>query len=200
MTHVTRGQKNYNMAGCGHVYQSRFKSFPVDTDEHDFQVCRHKCRSALRADGALPDVYVSPSRWRALPAFTARRAERHRKSGDQFLDRSELPSYWFGWRLWGYGFGRRLWGYWFGWGLWVWLGAMGLAGNNHDRQVLVDFRKPFVNLNPGEFFETSIQKGASVARLSEPIARCRTFTARRAERHRKSGDQFLGRSERPIIL
>ena len=50
VTHVTRWQKNYNMVGYGHVYQSRFKSFPVDTDEHYFQVCRYVERNALRAN------------------------------------------------------------------------------------------------------------------------------------------------------
>ncbi len=29
---VTRWQKNYNMVGFGHLYQGRFKSFPVETD------------------------------------------------------------------------------------------------------------------------------------------------------------------------
>ena len=30
LTHVTRWQKNYNRVGFGHVYQGRFKSFPVE--------------------------------------------------------------------------------------------------------------------------------------------------------------------------
>ena len=50
VTHVTRWQKNYNMVGYGHVYQSRFKSFPVETDEYFYQVNRYVERNALRAN------------------------------------------------------------------------------------------------------------------------------------------------------
>ena len=49
VTHVTRWQKNYNMVGFGHVYQSRFKSFPVETDGYFYQVNRYAERNALRA-------------------------------------------------------------------------------------------------------------------------------------------------------
>ena len=49
VTHVTRWQKHYNMVGYGHVYQSRFKSFPVETDEYFYQVNRYVERNALRA-------------------------------------------------------------------------------------------------------------------------------------------------------
>ncbi len=50
VTHVTRWQQNYNMVGYGHVYQSRFKSFPLETDEHFYQVNRYVERNALRAN------------------------------------------------------------------------------------------------------------------------------------------------------
>jgi putative transposase len=50
VTHVTRWQKNYNMVGHGHLYQGRFKSFPVETDEHFYQVMRYTERNALRAN------------------------------------------------------------------------------------------------------------------------------------------------------
>ena len=50
LTHVTRWQQNYNMVGYGHVYQSRFKSFPLETDEHFYQVNRYVERNALRAN------------------------------------------------------------------------------------------------------------------------------------------------------
>jgi putative transposase len=50
VTHVTRWQKHYNMVGYGHVYQSRFKSFPVESDEHFYQVNRYVERNALRAN------------------------------------------------------------------------------------------------------------------------------------------------------
>ncbi len=50
VTHVTRWQKNYNMVGFGHVYQGRFKSFPVETDDYFYQVMRYAERNALRAN------------------------------------------------------------------------------------------------------------------------------------------------------
>ena len=50
VTHVTRWQKNYNMVGFGHVYQGRFKSFPVESDEYFYQVNRYAERNALRAN------------------------------------------------------------------------------------------------------------------------------------------------------
>ena len=37
------------MVGYGHVYQSRYKSFPVESDEYFYQVVRYTERNALRA-------------------------------------------------------------------------------------------------------------------------------------------------------
>jgi len=37
-------------AGTGHLYKGRFKSFPVQSDEHFLTVCRYVERDALRAD------------------------------------------------------------------------------------------------------------------------------------------------------
>jgi putative transposase len=50
VTHVTRWQKAHRRVGFGHVYQSRFKSFPVETDEYFYQVLRYVERNALRAN------------------------------------------------------------------------------------------------------------------------------------------------------
>ncbi len=50
VTHVTRFQKNYNMVGFGHVYQGRFKSFPLETNEYFYRVNRYAERNALRAN------------------------------------------------------------------------------------------------------------------------------------------------------
>ena len=50
VTHVTRWQTNYNMVGYGHLYQGRFKSFPVETDDYFYQVNRYVERNALRAN------------------------------------------------------------------------------------------------------------------------------------------------------
>ena len=48
-THVRRWQLHRGRVGYGHVYQSRFKSFPVQSDEYFYQVVRYVERNALRA-------------------------------------------------------------------------------------------------------------------------------------------------------
>ena len=49
VTHVTRWQKHRRRVGEGHVYQGRFKSFPVETEDYYYQVARYVERNALRA-------------------------------------------------------------------------------------------------------------------------------------------------------
>lgn len=49
-THVQRWQQHRHCVGYGHVYQGRYKSFPVQTDEHFYQVVRYVERNALRAN------------------------------------------------------------------------------------------------------------------------------------------------------
>ncbi len=48
-THTMRYHAHYNTGGQGHVYQQRFKSFPVQDDEHFIGLCRYVERNALRA-------------------------------------------------------------------------------------------------------------------------------------------------------
>ncbi len=48
-THTMRYRSQYHTRGMGHVYQQRYKSFPIQDDEHFFVVCRYVERSALRA-------------------------------------------------------------------------------------------------------------------------------------------------------
>ncbi|TWT77573.1 Transposase IS200 like protein [Posidoniimonas polymericola] len=48
--HVTRWQRHHRLVGQGHVYQGRFKSFPVATDEYFYQLMRYVERNALRAN------------------------------------------------------------------------------------------------------------------------------------------------------
>lgn len=49
MTHAARHHAHYHTVGTGHLYQGRFKSFPVQSDEHFFVVCRYVERNALAA-------------------------------------------------------------------------------------------------------------------------------------------------------
>ena len=50
ITHVTRWQEHKHLVGTGHVYQGRYKSFPVESDEYFYQVLRYVERNALRAN------------------------------------------------------------------------------------------------------------------------------------------------------
>jgi putative transposase len=50
VTHVTRWQRHKKRVGHGHVYQGRFKSFPISRDEYFYQVARYVERNALRAN------------------------------------------------------------------------------------------------------------------------------------------------------
>lgn len=50
VTHVTRWQKHRQVVGEGHLYQARFKSFPVETEDYFYQVMRYVERNALRAN------------------------------------------------------------------------------------------------------------------------------------------------------
>ena len=45
----TQVHAHYRTGGQGHVYQGRFKSFPVQDDEHFLLVCRYVERNTLRA-------------------------------------------------------------------------------------------------------------------------------------------------------
>jgi putative transposase len=48
-THSKRWHVNNDTRGTGSVYQGRFKSFPVQTDQHFLTVCRYVEQNALRA-------------------------------------------------------------------------------------------------------------------------------------------------------
>lgn len=49
-THSLRYQGHYRTRGEGHIYQSRFKSFPVQDDTHFYVLCRYVERNPLRAN------------------------------------------------------------------------------------------------------------------------------------------------------
>ncbi|TWT98671.1 transposase [Stieleria varia] len=49
-THSLRYHGHYRTRGEGHLYQSRFKSFPVQGDTHFYVLCRYIERNPLRAN------------------------------------------------------------------------------------------------------------------------------------------------------
>jgi putative transposase len=59
MTHAQRWHAHRHTGGRGHLYQSRFKSFPVEADRHFLSVCRYVERNPLRAK-----LVKAAERWR----------------------------------------------------------------------------------------------------------------------------------------
>jgi putative transposase len=59
VTHVRRWHAHHHTEGTGPVYQGRFKSFPVQADNHFLSLCRYVERNGLRA-GLVP----SAEQWR----------------------------------------------------------------------------------------------------------------------------------------
>ena len=49
-THSLRYHAHYQPRGEGHIYQARFKSFPVQDDIHFYVLCRYVERNPLRAN------------------------------------------------------------------------------------------------------------------------------------------------------
>lgn len=49
-THSMRWHAHHKTTGSGHIYQGRFKAFPVETDDHLLTVLRYVERNALRAN------------------------------------------------------------------------------------------------------------------------------------------------------
>jgi putative transposase len=49
-THTMRWHTHHRTTGSGHLYQGRFKAFPIENDDHYFTVLRYVERNALRAN------------------------------------------------------------------------------------------------------------------------------------------------------
>lgn len=65
ITHVRNWQENRGRVGYGHLYQGRYKSFPVEGDDHFYQVARYVERNALRANLARQaEAWRWSSLWR----------------------------------------------------------------------------------------------------------------------------------------
>jgi putative transposase len=67
VTHAQRWHAHYHTAGSGHLYQGRFKSFPVESDEHLYTVLRYVERNPLRANLV---ERAQDWRWSSLGRYT----------------------------------------------------------------------------------------------------------------------------------
>jgi len=59
LTHTQRLHAHHHTMGTGHIYQGRFKSFPVAEDDHFLRVARYVEGNAWRAD-----LVTAASEWR----------------------------------------------------------------------------------------------------------------------------------------
>lgn len=66
LTHTQRWHAHRGSAGSGHLYQGRFKSFPIQEDAHFLTVCRYVERNALRAN-LVPQAEAWP--WGSLQTY-----------------------------------------------------------------------------------------------------------------------------------
>ena len=63
--HVRRWQLHRRKVGYGHVYQGRYKSFPVEEEEYFYRLVRYVERNALRANLVeRAEVWGWSSLWR----------------------------------------------------------------------------------------------------------------------------------------
>jgi REP-associated tyrosine transposase len=71
ITHSRRWQEHRGHVGLGHVYQGRYKSFPVESDEHFCSVARYIERNPLRANLVLrAEEWRWSSLWRRCRGTT----------------------------------------------------------------------------------------------------------------------------------
>jgi putative transposase len=75
LTHTQRYHAHYHSTGEGHLYQGRFKSFPVQSDEHFLSVCHYVERNAYSA--RLCDA---PDQWRFCSLWRWRFGSRQKKA------------------------------------------------------------------------------------------------------------------------
>ena len=73
VTHTQRWHAHRHTAGTGPLYQGRFKSFPIQDDDHFLTVCRYVERNALRAKLALKAEH-----WRWSSLWFRRHCQRRR--------------------------------------------------------------------------------------------------------------------------
>ena len=71
VTHVRRHHEQYHRRGTGHLYQGRFKSFPVAEDKYFLTLCRYVEANAVR--GKLVE---SAQQWRWCGLWRASTAAR----------------------------------------------------------------------------------------------------------------------------
>src|SRR5215469_1066588 len=75
ITHARNWQVDRRRVGYGHLYQGRYKSFPIERDEHFYQVVRYVERNPFRAKMVRrADYWRFSSLWRRVHGTAESRA------------------------------------------------------------------------------------------------------------------------------
>jgi putative transposase len=87
-THVKRWAEAHGVAGTGHLYQGRYRNFPIQDDRHYLTVCRYVLRNPLRA-GLVSQAEAWP--WSSLHQRSLAEPKRRPVLSDGPVD---LPDRW----------------------------------------------------------------------------------------------------------
>ena len=91
VTHTMRWHAHYGTGGTGHLYQGRFKSFPVQDDEHLLTVMRYVERNPVRAN-----LIDKAEEWKWSSAW-ARRQKPEERTWLAIPPSPPLPRQWRAW-------------------------------------------------------------------------------------------------------
>lgn len=89
VTHTMRWHSHYHTSGTGHLYQGRFKSFPVQGDEHLLTVLRYVERNPVRAN-----LIELAEQWRWGSAWQRQQPSPKQAAWLSHLDEPRLPRRW----------------------------------------------------------------------------------------------------------
>lgn len=89
VTHTMRWHSHYHTSRTGHLYQGRFKSFPVQDDEHLLWLMRYVERNALRAN-----LVQAAEDWKWGSAHLRRQPESKQPPWLQLPKEPALPRNW----------------------------------------------------------------------------------------------------------
>ncbi len=89
VTHTMRWHAHYETSGTGHLYQGRFKSFPVEGDEHLLAVMRYVERNPLRAR-----LVKQAEDWKWGTAYLRRKRSTIRRPWLDYPKEPALPRNW----------------------------------------------------------------------------------------------------------
>jgi putative transposase len=92
VTHTMRWHAHYGTGGTGHLYQGRFKSFPVEGDEHLLRVMRYVERNPVRSN-----LIEAAETWRWGSAWARRQKDPGVREWLKPLSDPPLPRRWRSW-------------------------------------------------------------------------------------------------------